>query len=154
MWERRSTKPKNVYRQNMIGSSNFQIGSSVTINGKTWTAPPGTSVSVVNGNVYFDGKKADDIADATKDEQIVNIEIHGPVGSVETNGTVAVDGNVLGDVRADGSVNCGEVHGSVAAGGSVKSKGNINSNVQAGGSVQCQNISGNVMAGGSVKYGK
>lgn len=100
------------------------------INGKRYE---GNSVSIINGKVYIDGVPAE--AKAEKNG-ILKIKVEG----------------ILGELKSDVSVECGEVRGNVSAGGSVQADA-VHGSVNAGGSVQCDNVGGNVMAGGSVQYG-
>lgn len=59
---------------------------------------------------------------------------------------------VVQEVKADGSVHCGEVLGDVMAGGSVKC-GDVKGDVQAGGSITANSVGGSMMAGGSIRVG-
>lgn len=58
----------------------------------------------------------------------------------------------IGELNADGSVNCNNVAGNVRAGGSVNCD-NVGGDVSAGGSVNCDKVGGSVKAGGSVRIG-
>jgi len=101
---------------------------------------------------------------------VINSQEFDVVGSsiVSKGGQIIVDGNVvvgglsgtvkiewkgeLASLRADGAVNCEDVHGNVDAGGSVTCQ-KVTGSVDAGGSVTCENIGGNVDAGGPVSCG-
>lgn len=99
----------------------------------------GGSLSITGGRVIIDGQ------DVTED-------LRGsgalPQGVVEIR---ILDG-VLGELRTDASVNCGEVRGDVTAGGSVNCD-EVGGNVSAGGSVNCDDVRGSVTAGGSIRRG-
>ena len=102
--------------------------SSITIDGKTFS---GNSVSIVDGKVTIDGV----VQDGTL-EGVVELHITGTLGSLRTDGSVHMKGNVEGDVDAGGNVNCGDVKG----------------DVDAGGNVNCGDVKGDVDAGGNVNY--
>lgn len=102
----------------------------ITINGVTYTGAG--SISVVNGVVTIDGVRQD--------------------GTVSGVVEIRVLEGVLGELRTDASVNCGEVAGNVSAGGSVNCNG-VGGSVRAGGSVNCDAVRGSVSAGGSVRHG-
>jgi hypothetical protein len=102
----------------------------ITINGVTYEGAG--SISVINGVVTIDGKRQD--------------------GAVSGVVEIRVLEGVLGELRTDAAVNCGEVRGNVHAGGSVKC-GGVGGSVNAGGSVNCDAVRGSVNAGGSVRHG-
>lgn len=114
--------------------------SDVTINGKTYS---GNSISIDDGVVIIDGNKI------TNNERKLEIEFIGNVGNVSSDQDVYVRGNVLGNVRAEGSVNAENIGKDVVAGGSVNAS-NIGGSVQAEGSVNASDITGSVEAGGSI----
>jgi hypothetical protein len=125
-------------------------GARVTINGQTYEAPAGASLSVINGVIYVDGKKVEDIDNIP---QPIKIEVDGPIGNVEVHGSLDLEGNVEGDVYATGNVSCSEVQGDVEAGGNVSVGGNAGLNVDAGGNVSVGGkVLGNVGAGGNVSH--
>ncbi len=101
----------------------------ITINGVTYEGV--RSVSVVNGVVTIDGKCQDSAVSG-----VVEVRV--------------LDG-VLGELRTDASVTCGEVRGNVHARGSVKCDG-VGGSVSAGGSVRCASVGGSIDAGGSVRH--
>jgi hypothetical protein len=95
----------------------------VTINGKNYK---GNNVSVINNEVFIDGKRADQ----TEDAKVINITIEGSIqeldvdycdkleitgdcGSVTSkNGNIQVKGNVSGDVtNKNGNIVCRDVGG-------------------------------------------
>jgi hypothetical protein len=122
-------------------------GSRITVNGKTWTAPPGSTLSVNNGVVFIDGKKVDDF-DGKKVDTI-SIQIEGDVLNIHIDGNVTVHGNVHGDVDAKGSVTCQNVGGGIRCGGSVQC-GDVGGDIDCGGSAKCSKVCGGVKAGGAV----
>ena len=101
----------------------------ITINGVTYEGA--RSVAVVNGVVTIDGNRQDSAVSG-----VVEVRV--------------LDG-VLGELRTDASVTCGEVRGNVHAGGSVKCAG-VGGAVSAGGSVRCASVDGSINAGGSVRH--
>jgi hypothetical protein len=102
----------------------------VIIDGRNFVA--GNSISIINGVVTIDGVRQD--------------------GAVSGVVEIRVVEGVLGDLRTDASVTCGEVRGSVSAGGSVTC-GNVGMSVSAGGSVRGGAFGGSISAGGSVRVG-
>jgi hypothetical protein len=101
--------------------------SIVTINGNTYT---GNNVTISqNGVVIIDGKRQDDTVSG-----VVEVRVEGTLQNLETQASCTVNGTVLGNLDASGSVSCGEVGGDVRAGGSVRC-GNVAGNLKAGGSV-------------------
>lgn len=103
---------------------------TVTINGVTYT---GNNITIRNNNVIIDGKTQY----KNKYNNTVNIDIVGNVQNVNCNGTVSVNGTVIGDIDCGGSCNIdGDVGGSIDCGGSCSAM-NIKGNIDAGGSVYC-----------------
>ena len=100
----------------------------ITVNGVAYEGVG--SVSVVNGVVTID-----DVRQAAEVSGVVEIRV--------------VEG-VLGGLRTDASVSCGEVRGDVRAGGSVAC-GRVGGSVSAGGAVRCDAAGGAVRAGGGVR---
>lgn len=107
--------------------------NTIIVNGKKYQVQ-GTNIVVKNSRVYVDGKDITDGAESFSG--IVEIRWEGPLASVQSDASVSVQGDVKGDVRANGSVNCGHVGGDVKAGGSVNC-GRVTGKVKAGGSVNC-----------------
>lgn len=101
--------------------------STITIDGRSF--PGARSVSIINGRVTIDGVPQDGTLSG-----VVEIRVEG----------------VLGELKTDASVSCGQVTGSVSAGGSVRCEG-VGGGVNAGGSVNCGDVRGMVVAGGSVR---
>lgn len=117
----------------------------IKINGVTYE---GNSVSIINGKVIIDG-----VCQVTdKLTGVVKIEVTGNLTSLETDAPVTVHGNVLGNVKAGGSVQCNDVGNNVDSGGSCNC-GDVGGDVDAGGSVNCGKVNGDVDAGGSVRHG-
>jgi hypothetical protein len=107
--------------------------NTIIVNGKKYQVQ-GTNVSVRNNRIYVDGK---DITDGAEPfAGIVEIRWEGALAALQSDAAVNVDGDVKGDVKAEGSVNCGHVGGDVKAEGSVNC-GRVTGKVKAGGSVNC-----------------
>lgn len=95
--------------------------NKVTVNGKTYTAPDGCSVSVINNKVYFNSKLAEDFNDWK--EKNIEIKVEGNCAEVRTDtGDITIEGNVdgnvssnvgdikvRGDVKGNVSTNCGDI---------------------------------------------
>ena len=112
--------------------------NKVSINGKTYTAPDGCSISVVNNKVYIDGKLTEDFSDWK--EKNIEINVEGNCNELRTDaGNVTIKGNVEGDVKTD----CGNINISGDVKGDVESDcGNINaSNILGKVETDCGNIS-------------
>ncbi|MBR2709950.1 hypothetical protein IKE72_02635 [Candidatus Saccharibacteria bacterium] len=123
----------------------------ISINGKRIDIPNGNSVSIINGDVFVDGRRYTENeslkqvnivieggCDSLQVDSCDRVEVKGDVrGVLKAGGAVIVHGNALNMVDAGGSVNCGDVSGDVDAGGSVIC-GNVSGSVDAGGSVICR----------------
>lgn len=116
----------------------------IQINGKTYR---GNSVTIINGKVIVDGvvQGSEDLSK----EQVINIDATGFRGHLSVDGNVNVNGNIDGQIKAQGSVSCNNVYGDVNAGGSVNCD-DIKGDVVAGGSINCDDIIGHAKAGGSI----
>lgn len=106
----------------------------IKINGKSF--PSGNNISIVNGVVYIDGKKAE------SNEKVINIIVDGSINKLEvdmcdtisvngncntvstTNGDISVSGDVLKNVSTtNGDVDCGNVGGKIkTTNGDIKYK--------------------------------
>lgn len=108
--------------------------AKVEINGYSFS---GDNVMIVGRHVYVDGQK---------------VETHLVAGQQELD--IKVTEGLLKELKAGGSVECGEVTGNVDAGGSISVTGNVGGNADAGGSIDISgNVQGTVDAGGSVRVG-
>ena len=97
--------------------------NKVNINGRTYTAPDGCSVSVINNKVYFNGKLAEDFNDWK--EKNIEIKIEGNCTEVKADaGNITIEGNVEGDASSDA--------------GNIKIRGDVKGNAQ----TDCGNIRG------------
>lgn len=117
---------------------------TVIVNGKRYEFS-GRDITVVDGRVIVDGK---DISEQDEDVKFSKLIIEGDVETLATDLSVEVRGNA-GQVKAGGSIQCGNVKGKVKANGSVNC-GSIGGDVRAGGSVNCGHVAGSVRAGGSI----
>lgn len=113
--------------------------NKVFVNGKTYTAPDGCSVSVRNNKVYFNGKLAEDFNDWK--EKNIEIKIVGNCNEVKADaGNITVEGNVEGDASSDA--------GNITIRGDVKGNANTDcGNIKAHhifgrASTDCGNIDG------------
>jgi hypothetical protein len=112
----------------------------VNINGKTYTAPDGVSISVINNKVYFNGKLQEDFNNWK--EKNIEIIVEGNCKEVKADaGNITIDGNVEGNVNADvGNISIvGDVRGIVTADCGNISANHIFGNV----STDCGNIGKN-----------
>jgi len=109
--------------------------NKVTINGKTYTAPDGCSISVINNKVYCDGKLLEDCNEIKQKK--IEIIVEGNCKEVSADaGNITVNGNVEGDVAADA--------------GNISIKGNVGGDVHA----DCGNITtGKIVGNASVDCG-
>ena len=111
----------------------------VNINGKTYTAPDGCSVSVINNKVYFNDKLVEVFNDWK--EKNIKIIVEGDCKEVKADaGNITIEGNVEGNVNADaGNISIeGDVKGNVTA-----DCGNISANhIFGSASTDCGNIGG------------
>lgn len=112
----------------------------VNINGRTYSAPDGVSVSVINGKVYFNGKLQEDFTNWK--EKNIEIIVIGNCGEVKADaGNINIRGDVEGNVNADaGNISIeGDVRGNVTADCGNISANHISGNV----STDCGNIGRN-----------
>lgn len=118
-----------------FGISNMMIsGRKTVVNGVEIDVPNGSSISVINGDVYIDNKKYTE--GVLEDGKVVHITINGDVGNLKADCEVTVQGNVNGRVDSGMSVDVyGDVNGNVSSGMSIDIKGNQTGNVSAGMSV-------------------
>lgn len=121
---------------------------TIKINGKTFSSPTGGSVNIINGRIIIDGV----LQEGEKLSGVVRVEISGGLTNLKTDADVVVNGDVLGNVDAGGSIQCGAVGKNVDAGGSVQA-GAVTGDIDAGGSVNCGPVTGSIDAGGSVRHG-
>jgi len=118
--------------------------NKVTINGKTITTSGVGSVSIINGEVFINGKKQD-----TGDAKEINISIEGNVEKLKAPGcnTITVSGDVTDLSTSSGDV---EVAGNVLAGiqcssGDVEVEGDVSGSIQtSSGNVKCGDVEGDV----------
>jgi hypothetical protein len=108
--------------------------NTININGKTYTAPDGVSVSVINGKVYFNGKLQEDFKDCK--EKKIEIIIEGNCKEIKCDtGNITVKGNVEGNITADtGNIDVkGDIRGNVTTDcGNIKSHhifGNVSTDI-------------------------
>lgn len=98
----------------------------------------GKNIEIKNNQVFVDGV------------QIVgSLNTNG--ASISTGGTleIRVIEGCIENLRADGSIHCGDIAGSADAGGSIRC-GDVGGSANAGGSVTCGDVGGSASAGGSV----
>jgi hypothetical protein len=114
----------------------------------------------VGGVVVYDGPSGDVDVKVQKQKSsffgsFSSVTIHGDLTgngqTISSSGVppLVIQGNVTGNVRADGSVQANNIGGDVQAGGSCQCD-DVGGSVNAGGSIQCDNIKGHANAGGSI----
>jgi len=112
-------------------------GNRAVVNGVSYNLPPGAAISIMNNTVYVNGQKFDpDPGNGLNGflTGIIELHVYGDLNSLKTDGSVIVNGNVLGSINSGGSCVCGNVGGNVSAGGSIKGS-SLGGNASAGGSV-------------------
>ena len=79
--------------------------NQVSINGKTYTAPDGCSITVINNKAYVNGKLLEDFNDWK--EKNIQIKIEGNCNEIKADvGNIIVNGDVNGNVSSDtGNIN-------------------------------------------------
>lgn len=112
--------------------------ASINIGGVQVT---GNNIEIRNGKVIVDGVVIEGVNNTN------GVSISGG-GVLEVR---VLEGRVE-NLKADGSITCGNVEGSANAGGSVRCD-DVKGNANAGGSITCGDVGGNASAGGSVKCG-
>jgi len=127
---------KNITKHNSqsnTSSSFFSTGSTVQINGQTFT---GGDVSVIGNKVMIDGV---DVNYSENTGSTINITVQGNCGDITSeNGNITVNQNTNNVESKNGTIN---VKGSVA--GSIENK---NGNIKVQGNVQgdCTTKNGNI----------
>ena len=89
--------------------------NTVCVNGRTYTAPDGCSINVINNKVYADGKLIEDCKECK--EKKIEIKIEGNCGNIEVDAAnLTVNGNIEGNVEVDaGNITCrGDIKGDVS----------------------------------------
>lgn len=114
-----------------MGNFSFGKGNSVSINGRTINVPAGKSISIVNNEIWVDGRPAS--FDGFEDTKVFNIVIHGDVENISGEvASVTVHGNAgsVSTMSGDAIIE-GDVNGNVKTmSGDVKVKGNVTGNVK------------------------
>lgn len=96
--------------------------NTVSINGKTYTAPDGVSIDVINNKVYFNGELQENLNEIK--EKNIEIIVKGNCNEVKADtANITIEGNVDGNVTSDT--------------GNIKIRGDVKGNV----SNDCGNIS-------------
>ncbi|UOE58176.1 hypothetical protein [Cytobacillus oceanisediminis] len=85
--------------------------NSIVINGKSYS---GSSVQITNNSIIIDGAVQESGVSG-----IVSVKVEGDVADLTVNSPTTIYGNVLGNVKVNGSLACGDVAGDVKANGSL-----------------------------------
>lgn len=113
---------------------NYSSGNQMQINGVMINVPSNASVSIINGQLYVNGKKYD--GEELENKQVVHVTIQGDIEDIDCGGSVTVNGSVNGYIDCGGSVKVdGSVDGPIDCGGSCTILGNHQGRIDAGGSV-------------------
>lgn len=107
--------------KNSFNNSIIIDGEHIAVNAK--------SITINNGTIIADGKVIKGGLSG-----VVELEVKGDLMSINTTGSVTVNGDVHGDIDTTGNVNCGNV------GGDVDTTGIVN----------CSQVHGNVDTMGNV----
>ena len=116
--------------------------NKVTINGKTYTAPDGCSINVINNKAYVNGKLLEDFNDWK--EKNIEIKVEGNCNEVKADAAnITVGGNVegnvssdagnitiRGDIKGDAKTDCGNIKSHHIFGNASTDCGNVNGNMQ------------------------
>lgn len=109
---------------------NIKQGNGRTVvNGVEINAPKGASISIINNQIYVNGKPYND--ERLNKKEIVQLVINGDVGSIKT----------------DVDVICRNVNGDIDCGRDCDIKGDVSGNIIAGRDIDCKNIGGSAKAG-------
>lgn len=96
-------------------------------------------IQVMNGEILS--------AEAARRGEPICLDLEDADGiSLHIHGDAQIDGDIEGDVHANGSVTCGNVEGNVQAGAQVTCA-DVEGDVTAGGQVSCTDVEGDVSAG-------
>ena len=108
--------------------------SSTVIIGNKKICVSGNNVSIIGDKVFVDGKEVNIDKDSTENG-ILKIEVTGTLNSIESDVSVEVKGNVLGNVEAGNYVTAEDIGG----------------NAEAGNYIRCSKVAGNATAGNYVR---
>lgn len=83
-----------------------------------------------------------------------NVSCQGDInGDVNANGNISCGGSISGGVNCGNNISCaGNINGAVNCGDNVACGDNITGDVSCGGSVECKTIEGNVECQGNIIY--
>ena len=97
----------------------------------------GTSIEVAGGRISINGStiKVNGITIAKDLPEGATLKFEGDLATLESDRSITVSGNVYGDVKSGGSMQCGNIAG----------------NAESGGSMQCGDVSGDANSGGSMR---
>lgn len=126
----------------------FNNVGTINISGRVFQ---GNDVQIFNDRIFVDGIDVTE-QDGKPATGIVKIEVTGDVKIVKCDRNLEIKGNVNGDAKAGGSLNCGDIKGNAESSGSLRAD-NIGGNARSGGSMNCGKVAGSVTAGGSVRHG-
>ena len=114
--------------------------NKVTVNGRTYTAPDGCSISVIGNKAYANGKLLEDFNESK--EKNIEINIEGNCGDIKCDcGNITVKGNSgnvtsdTGNIKVNGDINgyaktdCGNIHAKTILGNAKTDVGNVNGKV-------------------------
>lgn len=125
------------------------VNSNVTINGKSYYAPSGSTIFVSNNEIRIGG---DVISSGTQKSPVV-VKVEGCLVNLQSAGDVEVSGSVGENINAEGSVKCGQVGGDVKTNGTVTC-GDVSGDVKTNGSVKVSgSVGGKVVTNGHVSIG-
>jgi len=116
--------------------------NKVIINGKTYTAPDGCSISVINNKAYVNGKLLENFNDWK--EKNIEIKVEGNCKEVKADvGNITISGNVegnassdagnitiRGDVKGNAKTDCGNIKAHHIFGNASTDCGNVNGNMR------------------------
>lgn len=102
--------------------------------------------------VTFSGRKLLGLDSWHKDLQILLKTEPDNKINLEVWGNATIKGNIGGDAKAEGDINCVDIGNNANAGGSINC-GDIGNNANAGGGINCEDIGNNANSGGAINCG-
>ena len=108
----------------------------------------------INGDVVSHGEIECNQINGDIRECKDNISCQGDInGDVSADGNISCGGSIGGGVHCGNNISCaGEINGAVNCGDNVACGDNIKGDVNCGGSVECKTIEGNVECQGNIIY--
>lgn len=155
-------KIMNIFKK--LFKSSLKSSNVITVNGQKFS---GTSLEIVGGKIWIDGKevnasdkniqiKVEGNIDNLQVDSCEKIEIAGNVDSLSlTSGSIKCNNVTCGIDTTSGDINCADIFGDIrTTSGNVECAGNVDGSIETlSGDVDCGNVSGKISTmSGNIKH--